>query len=484
MKKVSRTISGVTPVAVMAKPFPCPGKCVYCPGSNGAPKSYTVESPAVLRAIKCDFEPARQVELRLKTLADMGHALDKVELIIMGGTFLAYPPEYQYQFVKDCYDSLNGVHSVDLEEAKELNEYARHRCVGLCLETRPDWCGEEEIGRMLDFGVTRVELGVQTLDDDIHRLTRRGHGVAEVIAATRLLRDYGFKVYYHWMPGLPGSKPEHDLELSRKLFTDEHFRPDGLKLYPTLVVTGSELEEWYRDNRYHPYDDEEMVDLLVNVKTLIPKYVRIPRLMRDIPAKFIIAGCKDLALRSSIRKRMNELGLRCRCIRCREYGHRLRDGWVIGEPFLTRLDYETYGGKEIFLSYEDANETLFGLLRLRINRGVQKPYVGETLVVSRSSGGDKPLPYNYGLQAASNTHSALVRELHIFGSEVPLGEKRERAAQHRGLGEKLLREAERIAREEFLAGKLSVLSGVGSRDYFRSLGYRLESAYMVKELQP
>ncbi|MBA7503954.1 tRNA uridine(34) acetyltransferase [subsurface metagenome] len=471
----------------MAKPFPCPGRCVYCPSSPEAPKSYTIESPAVLRARKCNFEPGRQVELRLRTLADMGHALDKIELIIMGGTFLAYPCEYQYQFVKDCYDALNGVPSANLEEAKKMNETAERRCVGLCIETRPDWCGEVEIKSMLDFGTTRVELGVQTLDDAIHRLTKRGHGVTEVISATRLLRDYGFKVYYHWMPGLPGSTPEHDLELSRKLFADEYFRPDGLKLYPTLVIVGSELEEWYRDNKYQPYEDGEMIDLLANIKTLIPKYVRIPRLMRDIPSKFIIAGSRDLALRGSVRKRMNELGLHCRCIRCREYGHRLRDGWVIGEPWLFRMDYGTYGGKEIFLSYEDANETLFGLLRLRINKGVQKPYVGvlsPTLVVSRSSGGDKPLPYNYGLQAASNTHSALVRELHVFGSEVPLGEKRERAAQHKGLGGTLLREAERIVREEFHIDKLSVLSGVGAREYYRSLGYRLEGVYMVKELQP
>jgi elongator complex protein 3 len=300
---------------------------------------------------------------------------------------------------------------------------------------------------MLDFGTTRVELGGQTLDDDIHRLTKRGHGVAEIIAATKLLRDYGFKVYYHWMPGLPGSTPEHDLELSRKLFVDEHFRPDGLKLYPTLVVTGSELEKWYRDNRYKPYDNEEMVGLLVDIKTLIPKYVRIPRLMRDIPSKFILAGCKDLALRGSIRKGMNLLGLQCKCIRCREYGHRLRDGWLIGEPSLTRLDYEASEGKEIFLSFEDGNETLFGLLRLRISAGL-----------------------------------ALVRELHVFGPEVPLGKRRMGSAQHQGLGVELLQEAERIAWEEFRLTKLSILSGVGSRDYFRLLGYSLEGAYMVKEL--
>jgi Histone acetyltransferase len=486
MKKVSRTISGVTPVAVMAKPFPCPGKCVYCPTSPDAPKSYTVESPAVLRARKCDFEPGKQVELRLNTLADMGHALDKVELIIMGGTFLAYPQEYQYQFIKDCYDALNGTPSVDLIEAKKLNETAERRCVGLCIETRPDFCGEKEIKRMLEFGATRVEIGVQTLDDEIHRLTKRGHGVAEVISATKLLRDYGFKVYYHWMPGLPGSTPQHDLELSQKLFDDEYFRPDGLKLYPTLVIMGSELEKWYGEGRFQPYSNEEMIDLLMNIKTLIPKYVRIPRLMRDIPSKFIIAGCKDLALRGTIKKRMEELGIRCSCIRCREYGHRLRDGWGIGEPHLTRMDYETYGGREIFLSYEDENETLFGLLRLRINEFVQKSCVGvlpPTLVVSPSLGGDKPLPYARGFQTGSDAGLALIRELHVFGPEVPLGQKRTQAPQHRGLGEKLLREAERIVREEFGVDRLSVLSGVGAREYYRSLGYSLEGNYMVRELQ-
>ena len=447
MKKATRTISGVTPVAVMAKPFICPGRCVYCPSSPEAPKSYTVESPAVLRARSCGFDAKKQVEVRLKTFAEMGHAQDKIELIVMGGTFMFYPRDYQYQFIKDCYDALNGITSSCLEEARRINENAEHRCVGLCIETRPDFCGEAEIRSMFDFGTTRVELGVQTLDDEIHCLTKRGHGVAEVISATRLLRDYGFKVHYHWMPGLPGTTPEHDLELSRKLFEDERFRPDGLKLYPTLVVKGSELENWYRDNRYQPYSEEEMIDLLMAIKALIPKYVRISRLMRDIPSKFIIAGCKDLALRGTIRKKMDQTGLRCSCIRCREYGHRLRDGWVIGEPRLTRLDYEAWGGKEVFLSYEDENETLFGLLRLRINE-----------------------------------KKAVVRELHIFGPEVSLGGRLERAAQHRGLGERLLREAERIARGEFKADSLLVLSGVGAREYYRSLGYGLEGAYMTREL--
>ena len=448
VKKLSRTISGVTPVAVMAKPFPCPGKCVYCPSLADAPKSYTPESPAVLRARKCRFIAKKQVEYRLNTLADMGHALDKVELIIMGGTFLAYPDDYQYQFVKDCYDALNGVPSAELEEAQRLNETAEHRCVGLCIETRPDYCTEKEIKQMLHFGTTRVELGVQTLDDEVHRLTRRGHGVAEVVSATNLLRNYGFKVYYHWMPGLPGSSPEHDLELSQKLFEDERFRPDGLKLYPTLVVAGSELEKWYRQHRYQPYEEGRMIDLLANIKSLLPEYVRVSRLMRDIPGKYILAGCSDLALRQTVAGRMSELGLQCKCIRCREYGHRLRDGGTAGKPGLTRRDYDASGGKEIFFSYEDEKETLFGLLRLRINP----------------------------------PDSALVRELHIFGPEVPLGRSEKEAAQHHGLGKELLQEAERIAREEFQAPKIRILSGVGARDYYHPLGYSREGSYMVKQL--
>jgi len=454
MKKISRTISGVTPVAIMGKPIGCPGECIYCPTFPDAPKSYTSESPAVLRAKLCNYKPKRQVEERLRILSDMGHPADKVELIIMGGTFLAYPKEYQYQFIKDCYDGLNGSESPSLEVAKQMNETAEYRCVGLCIETRPDWCREEEVKRMLEFGTTRVELGVQTLDDDIYRLVKRGHSVAEVVRATKLLKDYGFKVYYHWMPGLPGSTSEHDLELSRELFDNDDFKPDGLKLYPTLVVAGTELETWYRDDRYQPYAMDEMVDLMIDIKALVPGYARIPRVMRDIPSKFIVAGCKDLALRSVLKKRMEEIGVRCNCIRCREYGHRLRDGWKIGEPHLKRSDYEASGGKEVFLSFEDERETLFGLLRMRV-----------------------------GSSVVGNGDLAMVRELHVFGSEVPLGEQRIGAAQHRGLGAELLKEAERIARDEFQAQKIAIISGVGAREYFRSeCGYELDGDYMIKEL--
>jgi elongator complex protein 3 len=454
VRKISRTISGVTPVAVMGKPLGCPGECVYCPTFSDAPKSYTPESPAVLRAKACGYDARRQVEERLRIFSSMGHPADKVELIVMGGTFLAYPMDYQYQFIKDCYDALNGCVSSSLEEAKSLNETAEHRCVGLCIETRPDWCQEEQVRVMLEFGTTRVELGVQTLDDDIFRLVKRGHVVADVVRATRLLKEYGLKVYYHWMPGLPGSDVGHDLELSSRLFNDADFRPDGVKIYPTLVVQGTELEKWYRQGRYQPYPDDEMADLVADIKSLIPKYVRIPRVMRDMPPQFIVAGCKDLALRSAVKKRMEEMGVECRCTRCREYGHRLRDGWKTGQPQLNRFDYEASGGKEIFLSLEDEKETLFGLLRLRV-----------------------------GGLAVGNGDLAMVRELHVFGSEVPLGERNDDAAQHRGLGRELLEEAEGIAHQEFKLSRIAVISGVGAREYFRSeFGYRLYGAYMVKEL--
>jgi elongator complex protein 3 len=455
-KKLARTISGVTPLAVMTRPMGCPGRCLYCPTYPDAPQSYTPESPAVLRARKCDYDARRQVELRLRIFEEMGHPTDKIELIVMGGTFLAQPVDYQYRVVKDCYDGLNGRTAASLEEAKKLNETARHRCTGLCIETRPDRCGEAEVARLLEFGATRVELGVQTLSDDIYRLVRRGHGVAEVVAATARLRENGFKVYYHWMPGLPGATPELDLAMSRALFTDERFRPDGLKLYPTMVVEGTELEKWYREGRYRPYDDDTMVNLTMEIKTLVPKYVRISRVLRDIPSRFIVAGLKD-SLRDTVRERMAREGLECRCIRCREYGHRARAGREIGEPHLVRLDYEASSGREVFLSYEDAGETLFGLLRLRVP--------------------SRPLP---GQARAGNI--GLVRELHVFGPEVPLNEQREEAAQHRGLGRSLLHEAEKVARGEFGAGQMFVLSGTGAREYYRALGYALSGDYMVKKL--
>ena len=313
---------------------------------------------------------------------------------------------------------------------------------------------------MLDFGTTRVELGVQTLDDDIYRLVKRGHGVEDVVRATTALKEHGFKVHYHWMPGLPGSSPEKDLELTKKLFSDTRFRPDGLKLYPTVVVSGTELEKWYQDGQYHPYDVETMIELLVNIKTIVPKYVRISRVLRDIPPKFIVAGLKD-SLRDALRQRMAEQAAQCKCIRCREYGHRARNGWDIGEPRLVRMDYDASGGKEIVLSFEDDAETLFGLLRMRVQ--------------SKSVA---------GLERGIAGNITIIRELHIYGPEVALRQREVTAAQHKGLGKTLLREAERIAAEEFQSAQMAVLSGVGAREYYRAeFGYHSQGDYLIKSLR-
>jgi elongator complex protein 3 len=460
-RKSTRTISGVTPLAVMTAPYKCPGKCIYCPTWADAPQSYTPESPAVLRAKSSDFDAGRQVRVRLRMFEDMGHPTDKIELIIMGGTFLAQPVDYQYAFVKDCYDAMNGIQSTSLEDAKMINETALHRVTGLCIETRPDWCGQVEIERMLDFGTTRVELGVQMPDDDVYSLVQRGHSVKEVVTATALLRNHGFKVYYHWMPGLPGSTPEKDLELSRMLWTDERFRPDGIKLYPTMVVQNTELEMWYREGRYQPYENETMFNLIADIKDEVPEYVRISRVLRDIPSKFIVAGLKD-SLRDIVKERMKSAGKECQCIRCREYGHRVREGRITEDPQLVRMDYNAAHGKEIFLSFEDNYKTLYGLLRLRIQPEGMK---------------------------------AIIRELHVFGPEVPLSEQhllpqersllqeRTKAAQHRGYGKALLHEAERIAHEEFSAEEIYVLSGTGAKEYYRTeSGYRSKGNYMVKLL--
>ncbi len=437
-------------MAVMAQPMGCPGHCVYCPSFHDSPRSYTPESPAVLRGHRYEYDPRRQVRERLNMFEAMGHPTDKVELIVMGGTFLATPPEYQYQFIQGCYEGLNGSRAGGLSEARDGNRWAAHRCVGLCVETRPDFCGDAEVARLLEFGCTRVELGVQTLADDTYNLVGRGHTVEDVATATRLLKDRGFKVYYHWMPGLPGTTPERDMELFGHLFSDSRFRPDGLKLYPTLVVQGSELALWWRQGHYTPYETETLMELLCYMKSSLPPYVRVSRIMRDIPTQFILAGCKQSNLGEMVTRRLGPGG--CRCIRCREYGHRLRDGWGISTPHLHRMDYEASDGQEVFLTMEDDSQTLWGLLRLRW------PFEGPD--------------------------AAVVRELHVYGPEVGLGRRGMRAAQHQGLGETLMRQAERVALEEFRVSRLAVLSGVGAQEYYVNLGYRPQGPYMCRNLTP
>ncbi len=453
-RKPTKTLSGVTPLAVMVKPRGCShGTCVYCPSLN-APQSYTPESPAVLRAAALNYDPYKQVEARLRAFESMNHPTDKVELIIMGGTFLSYPLYYQRTFVNNCFNALNGSNHY-LKEAQKINEKAKNRCVTFCLETRPDFCGEIEINRMLDFGATRCELGVQILDNDIYKKINRGHIVEDVIKATKLLRDSCYKVYYHYMVNLPGSNIKKDIKLFKKLFEDQRYRPDGIKIYPTQVIKGSELEEWYNNGEYKPYSEEELIELLIKLKNIVPRHVRIMRVMREIPPSYLVAGTKRIDLRNVLKLEMSKRGLKCNCIRCREVGYNKEVSKK--DIKLCRTDYDASDGKEVFLSYEDTkNDILISLLRLRIP---SKPFRKEIT--------DK---------------TALIREIHTYGAELPIGIKSRENWQHKGYGKLLMKEAERIAKEEFNKNKMIVISGIGVREYFRKLSYRIDGPYVSKKI--
>ena len=448
IKKPMRTISGVAVVAVMTSPHPCPhGKCAYCPGGvdAGSPQSYTGKEPAARRAERNGFDPYLQVRDRIDQLAAIGHKTDKIDLIIMGGTFTSRDPEYQEWFVRRCLDAMNGEASSDLEEAQRKNETSDHRCIGLTVETRPDVFGDEQVERAMMLGATRVELGVQILDDRILSRSKRGHGVKETIDSTRSCKAHGLKVCYHLMPGLPGSDPEKDLECFRRVFDDPDFRPDMLKFYPTLVISGTELfEEWER-GEYVPYDVDTAVDLLSKMKSIVPEYARIQRIQRDIPAPQIAAGILKSNIRQLVKENMDAHGMSCRCIRCREVGH---TGEVLEDPgqiVRAVLEYQAGGGRERFISLE-YKDSLVGYVRLRTD----------------------------------GTDTATVRELKVFGRVAPIGSEGE-DWQHRGFGKELMLEAERFAAADG-KGRIRVTSGVGVREYYRALGYVLEVPYMVKGL--
>ncbi len=454
VKKPSRTLSGVAIVAIMTSPFPCPhGKCIYCPGGpdKGTAQSYTGHEPAALRAAQYNFDPYEQTKARIEQLNMIGHSTDKIDLIIMGGTFTARPQKYQEWFVKRAFDAMNGVESKTLWEAQLINEDAKNRCIGLTVETRPDWFMEKEIDFALKLGATRVELGIQTVYDEILEFVKRGHTIKESIISTRLAKDAGFKINYHMMPGLPGSSPEKDFLAFKEIFENPDFRPDMLKIYPTLVVKGTELYEMWKRGEYEPYSLEEMVELLIRVISIVPPWVRIQRIQRDIPAKFIEAGVKKGDLRAIVLREMEKRGIRCPDIRCREVGRKR------GANFkLVRRDYDASRGKEVFLSFEDEKEdSIAAFLRLR----------------NPSEEAHRPEMRN----------AAIVRELKVFGKEVPVGIREEKAWQHRGFGKDLMKEAEDIAKE-WGAERVVVISGVGVRNYYRKLGYERLGPYMAKKI--
>jgi len=451
--KPIRTMSGVAPVAVMTSPSDCPhGRCVYCPGGvpNNTPQSYTGKEPAARRAEMHGYDPYRQTRARMDQLKAIGHRTDKVDLIVMGGTFTSRPVEYQDWFVKRCFDAMNGVESPDMLAAHAANETAPARCVGLTVETRPDWFGPEQLAHSLALGATKVEFGVQSLDDDILDGVKRGHHVSAVVDATRRAKDAGLKVCYHMMPGLPGSSPESDLRSFRSLFEDERFMPDMLKIYPTLVVKGTELYTMWEEGRYAPMSLDETVALVAEMKMSVPEWVRILRVQRDIPVQLIEAGVRKSHLRELATAHLRGSGRACRCIRCREIGHvptakELPSG---ADVVLRHKDYIASGGREHFISFElPSIDSVVGYARLR-------------------------LPGN-------GADAARVRELHVYGQMVPFDGKEGKHWQHRGFGERLLAESERIASEAGF-GKVSVTSGVGARDYYRKFGYSRDGPYMSK----
>jgi len=455
--KPMRSLSGVAVVAIMTSPYACPhGKCIYCPGGpdNGTAQSYTGHEPAAMRAEQNHFDPYLQTTNRIAQLEEIGHPTDKIDLIIMGGTFTARPYDYQREFVKGAFDGMDGIISKSLEEAQELNERASHRCIGLTVETRPDWFMENEIENSLRLGATRVELGIQSTFDDVLEFVKRGHTVADSIRSTRLTKDAGMKIVYHMMPGLPGSSIQKDMKSFRRIFTDPDFMPDMLKIYPTLVVKGTELYDMWKKGEYEPLDTDAATELLIRVKEIVPPWVRIQRIQRDIPTQYIEAGVKRSDLRGYIQARMKEQGKKCSCIRCREIGH---TNSKIGpkDVSLVRGDYEASHGKEVFLSYEGPNAELIGFVRLRkIPEDSWKPETGE-----------------YG---------AIIRELKVFGSQVPIGDEPKGRWQHQGYGRKLVDEAEIIAKEGWGTDGILVMSGVGVREYYKKLGYERVSTYMGK----
>lgn len=455
-KKPSRTISGVAVVAVMTSPAECPhGKCVYCPGGvdYGSAQSYTGKEPAALRAGMHNFDPFLQTRSRIEQLQVIGHPTDKIDLIVMGGTFTSRRIDYQDFFVKRCFDAMNNKKSKNLEEAQKINESAKHRCIGLTIETRPDWCKKEHVEQILRLGGTRVEIGVQSTFDSVLKKIERGHKVKDSIDATRILKDSGLKVCYHMMPGLPGSSREMDLESFKKIFYDKKFRPDMLKIYPTLVIKGTKLYDLWKNNEYKAMKTEEAAELIVEIKRIVPRWVRIQRIQRDIPVPLIDDGVKKSNLRQIVEEEMQKKNMKCNCIRCREVGHKMLKGMMpdANNIKLLRTDYDASGGKEIFLSFEDEkNNILIGFARLR------KP-------------GD-------------HENHMFIRELKVFGQMLPIGKKPKYEWQHRGYGEKLVRECELIAKEEFGCKKILVNSGVGVRNYYRKLGYRKNGVYMGKQL--
>jgi len=471
IKTKVRSYSGILPVAVFTKPVGCPFHCLYCPETKTLPKSYLKDEPALMRALRENFDPYSQTRNRLISLALSGHNANKVEIIIKGGTFSFYSQKYRQKFVKEVFDAANSdilkiiktgkenfSKSKSLIEAQKLNEKAKTRIVGINIETRPDFITPQEIEFLRKLGVTHVELGVQILDDDILKKINRQQMVSQVIQATFLLKESGFKITYHLMPNLPFSSPEKDLKTFKKVFTSS-FSPDHLKIYPTVIPKESKLKKLIENKVYRPYSLKKLISLLVKVKTeIIPPWVRISRLARDVSEKSILAPKIPSNLREIVLGEIKKLGKKCQCIRCRE----IKDKPWKGTPKLRIFNYSASEGKEYFLEFIDNNHHCLGFLRLRIPAYILNPKIKPLFSVLKDA--------------------ALIRELHIYGPATPLAQKDLLFTQHRNLGKKLIAKAEKITKKLKIK-KIAVISGVGVREYYRKLGYKLQQTYMVKNLK-
>ncbi len=464
--KPVRSLSGVTVVTVLTKPYECPGECVFCPDDARMPKSYLPDEPGAQRALMHAFDPYTQVRARLAALEAVGHPTDKIELLVLGGTWTAYPKDYQTWFIRRLFDALNAddcppawqqegeCRAPDLEAAQRHNETARHRNVGLVVETRPDHIHPRALRRLRELGVTKVQIGFQSMDDRILALNKRGHTVEDNLRAAALLRAAGFKIVAHWMPNLLGATPASDRADFARLW--QGLCPDELKIYPTQLLPNTELYTIWQQGGYTPYTTETLIDLLADLKATVPPYCRINRVIRDIPSTHVVAGNKRTSLRQDVLAEMARRGTRCRCIRCRE---------VRGQPIkpdLLRLEDFTYTAayaEEHFLQFVTPDDRLAGFLRLSLPRPEAPPVGMETDL----------------------TGAALIREVHVYGQSLPVGAEQHGAAQHIGLGTRLLAEADRIARTAGFR-KMAVIAAVGTRQYYLARGFRRGRWYLVKTL--
>lgn len=452
--KPTRTQAGVTTVTVLTKPYPCPGQCIFCPTDVRMPKSYLHDEPGARRAERHAFDPYEQTAARLAALQNIGHPTQKIELLILGGTWSSYRRDYQEWFVKRCLDALNGETTETLPQAQNLNARSRCRNVGLVVETRPDHIDADELRWFRYLGVTKVQIGIQSLDDRILSLNQRGHDVETTRQAIRMLRLAGYKIHAHWMPNLLGATPDGDIADFARLWDDPAIRPDELKIYPCMLVENAALYAYWQRGEYQPYTEEEALRVLVACKRQVPPWVRINRVVRDIPTTNVVAGMKKANLRQMAQQQMAQMGEPCRCIRCREIR---RERVTAAALSLRQRQYQTDATTEYFLSFERADGRIAGFLRLSL------PHAEAAL----------PLPELAG--------HAMIREVHVYGPALTLGESSQGEAQHMGLGRALVQTARRLAQAHGYQ-RLAVISAIGTRRYYQRLGFALDGLYMTTAL--